>query len=98
VSTAVAKAAMQTGVARKPVKNWTAYKQEITSRLGITNKLIMGIRNKAKQNPQRVVFAEGNNFKVLKAVQSVVNEGIAHPILLGDETKIKTLIKENQLD
>jgi len=98
VSTAVAKAAMQTGMARKPIKNWTAYKQELTSRLGISNKLIMGIRNKAKHNPKRVVFAEGNNFKVLKAAQFVINEGIAHPILLGDEKKIKAVIKENQLD
>src|SRR6056297_2295838 len=98
VSTAVAKAAMQTGVAYKPIKNWTAYKQELTSRLGISSKLIMGIRNKAKQNPKRIVFAEGNNFKVLKAAQFVINEGIAHPILLGDEKKIKAVIKENQLD
>jgi malate dehydrogenase (oxaloacetate-decarboxylating)(NADP+) len=97
VSTAVAKAAMETGVARVPVKSWTKYKQELTDRLGLDNKLIMAIRNKAKQNPKRVVFAEANNFKVLKAAQFVLNEGIAYPILLGEEDKIKELIKENQL-
>jgi malate dehydrogenase (oxaloacetate-decarboxylating)(NADP+) len=97
VSTAVAKAAMDTGVARKPIKNWTAYKNELTARMGINNKLIMTIRNKARQDPKRVVFAEGNNFKVLKAVQFVINEGIAKPILLGDEKKIISLINENQL-
>jgi len=97
VSVAVAKAAMETGVAKNPVKNWTAYKQELSKRLGLDNKLIMKIRNKARQNPRKVVFAEATNFKVLKAVQFVVREGIAKPILLGNEKKIKDLIKENQL-
>ncbi|MFW6309748.1 MAG: phosphate acyltransferase, partial [Prolixibacteraceae bacterium] len=86
-----------TGVARSPVKNWTAYKQELNKRMGLDSKLIMTIRNKARQNPRRVVFAEANNFKVLKAAQFVVREGIAKPILLGNEEKIKALIKENQL-
>ena len=98
VSTAVAKAAMNTGVARHPIKNWTAYKLELTNRMGDNNKLVMGIRTKARQKPKRVVFAEGNNFKVLKAVQFVVQEKIAHPVLLGNKEKIKTLIKENQLE
>jgi malate dehydrogenase (oxaloacetate-decarboxylating)(NADP+) len=97
VSTAVAKAAMESGVARKPIQNWEEYKQELTNRLGLDNKLIMGIRQKAKQDPKRVVFADACNFKILKAAQSVVREGIAHPILLGDEQKIKELINENQL-
>ena len=97
VSTAVAKAAMDSGVARSPIKNWTAYKQELSKRLGLDNKLIMTIRNKARQNPKRVVFAEANNFKVLKAAQFVVREGIAKPVLLGNEEKIKELIQENQL-
>jgi malate dehydrogenase (oxaloacetate-decarboxylating)(NADP+) len=97
VSVAVAKAAMKSGVARNPIKNWTAYKQELSSRMGIDNKLIMAIRNKAKQEPRRVVFAEASDFKVLKAVQFVIREGIAKPILLGNEEKIKALIEENQL-
>ena len=97
VSVAVAKAAVKTGVARIPIKSWSNYKQELTHRLGLDNKLIMAIRNKAKLDPKRVVFAEANNFKVLKAAQFVLDEGIAHPILLGDEDKIKNLIEENQL-
>lgn len=98
VSTAVAHAAMETGVARKPIKNWTIYEQELRSRLGIDNKLIMTIRNKARQDPKRIVFAEANSFRILKAVQFVLREGIAKPILLGNKTKIQTLIDENQLD
>ena len=98
VSTAVANAAMETGVARKPIKNWTVYEQELTSRLGIDNKLIMAIRNKARQDPKRIVFAEANSFRILKAVQFVLREGIAKPILLGNKAKIHALIDENQLD
>jgi malate dehydrogenase (oxaloacetate-decarboxylating)(NADP+) len=98
ISTAVAHAAMESGVARKPIKSWVAYEQELISRLGIDNKLIMSIRNKAKVNPKRIVFAEANSFRILKAVQFIIREGIAKPILLGNEAKIKNLIKENKLD
>jgi malate dehydrogenase (oxaloacetate-decarboxylating)(NADP+) len=98
VSVAVAKAAMETGVARKKIKSWTAYKNELTARLGFDNKLIMGIREKARQAPKKVVFSEANNFKILKAAQFVLREGIAKPILLGNEKKIKALIKENHLE
>lgn len=98
VAVAVAKAAMKSGVAQKPIHNWTQYEQELTDRLGITSKLVMAIRNKARQHPRRVVFAEGTNFKILKAVQFVVREKMAIPILLGNEEKIKALIEENQLE
>ncbi len=98
VSVAVAKAAMETGVARKKIKSWTAYKAELAARLGFDNKLVMGIREKARLAPKRVVFSEANNYKILKAAQFVLREGIAKPILLGNEKKIKTLIKENQLE
>ncbi len=97
VSTAVAKAAMESGVARKPIQNWEEYNLELTNRLGLDNKLLMGIRHKAKQDPKRVVFANASHFKILKAAQSVVREGIALPILLGDKEKICELISENQL-
>jgi malate dehydrogenase (oxaloacetate-decarboxylating)(NADP+) len=98
VSTAVAHAAMETGVAKKPIKSWAAYKRELSERLGIDNKLIMKIRSKAKLDPKRIVFAEANSFRILKAVQFVIREGIAKPILLGNEQIIRELIKENQLD
>ncbi|MBN2635933.1 MAG: NADP-dependent malic enzyme [Prolixibacteraceae bacterium] len=98
VAVEVAKAAVKSGVARKEIKNWTKYKQELSTRLGFDNQLIMSIRNKARQNPKRIVFAEGDNFKILKTAQFVMNEKIAIPILLGNEEKIKTIIKENKLD
>ena len=98
VAVEVAKAAVRSGVARKKVKNWTNYKQELSARLGFDNQLVMAIRNKARQNPKRIVFAEGDNFKILKAAQFVSNENIAIPILLGNEEKIKSIIKENKLD
>lgn len=97
VATAVARAAMESGVARKPIKNWEKYEQELTRRLGLDNKLIMTIRNKARQNPKRVVFAEATDFKILKAAQFVYNTGIALPVLLGNQEKIRELIRENQL-
>lgn len=98
VSMAVAKTAMETGVARKPIKDWDSYQQELNNRMGFNSKLIMEIRNKARQNPKTVVFADGNNFKILQAAQFVSRENIAHPILLGNEEKIKKTIRENQLD
>ncbi|NOR73981.1 MAG: NADP-dependent malic enzyme, partial [Draconibacterium sp.] len=98
ISVAVAKAAIESGVARKKIKNWDDYKQELVDRLGFDNKLVMGIRDKARQAPKRVVFAEATNFKVLKAAQFVYREGIAKPILLGNQEKIKSLIKDNKLE
>ena len=66
--------------------------------MGLDNKLIRTITQKAKQNPKRVVFAEADHYKILKAAQQVFDEGIAKPILLGDVEKIKKLIAENSLD
>lgn len=98
ISVAVAKAAIQTGVARKIITDWDAYKQELSERLGFDNQLVVSIRQKARQNPKRILFAEADNFKILKAAQFVSRENIAKPILLGNEDKIRELIKENQLD
>ncbi|MBL7884503.1 MAG: NADP-dependent malic enzyme [Bacteroidia bacterium] len=98
VAPAVAKAAMESGVAQFKITDWEAYTQELINRLGLDNKLIRNITNKAKQNPKRVVFAEADHYKILKAAQQVADEGIAKPILLGDAEKIKKLIAENNLD
>ena len=98
VAPAVAKAAIDSGVAQIKITNWTAYAEELEKRLGFDNKLIRVITSKAKQNPQRVVFAEADTYKILKAAQIVKEEGIAKPILLGNKAKIKKLIKENSLD
>jgi len=98
VAPAVAKAAMDTGVARKPITDWAAYKLELNRRLGYGNKLVNDILQKAKTEPKRVVYADASNFKVLKAVQSIVHEGIAHPILLGPKEEIMEIIRENKLE
>jgi malate dehydrogenase (oxaloacetate-decarboxylating)(NADP+) len=98
VAPAVAKAAMDSGVARKPIEDWNQYKLELGQRLGLDNQLFHGIVIKAKQNPKKVVFAEGNNLKVLRAANELFHEGIAIPVLLGNVDEIKQLIAENHLD
>lgn len=98
VAPAVARAAMDSGVAQKKIIDWEAYKQELINRLGIDNKLIRTITHKAKQNPKRVIFTEADHYKILKAAQVVKDEGIAKPILLGDKKIILKTIKENKLD
>ena len=98
VPPAVAKAAIDSGVARKNILDWEEYKQELTKRLGLDNDLLKGITSKAKENPKRVVFAEADHYKILKAAEQVKDEGIAKPILLGDVANINKLIKEYNLD
>ncbi len=97
VAPAVARAAIESGVAQKPITNWEAYENELKKRLGLDNKLIRVITSKAKQNPKRVVFADADTYKILKTAQVVKEEGIAHPILLGNKKKIERLILENNL-
>ena len=97
VSTAVAKAAMESGVAKKPITDWDAYEAQLNLRLGSDDNLLKYIINKAKQNPKRVVFAESENIKILKAAQIAKDEGIAIPILLGNKNKIRTMIADNNL-
>jgi malate dehydrogenase (oxaloacetate-decarboxylating)(NADP+) len=98
VAPAVAKAAIESGVARYPITDWEAYENELIQRLGLDNKLMKNITLRAKQKPQRVVFAEADHYKILKAAQQVKDEGIAIPILLGDTEKINKLINDNNLD
>ncbi len=98
VAPAVARAAMDSGVARKQITDWDAYKNELRRRLGLDNRLIRSIINKAQRDPKRVVFAEAESFKVLKAAQTVIHQGIAEPILLGSKQKVTSLIRENNLD
>ncbi len=97
VSTAVARAAVETGVARRPIDDWDAYEAELYERAGGRDNLLRTIIQKAKKDPRRVVFAEAENIKVLKAVQLVKDEGIAHPILLGNRARIEALIAEHHL-
>lgn len=98
ISPAVARAAMQSGVARQPIADWQAYHEELEKRIGIDQKFMTNVINRAKQSPRRVVFAEANHHKVLKAVQVLRDEGIAQPILLGNPEEIKALGREYQLD
>ncbi|RKD92893.1 NADP-dependent malic enzyme [Mangrovibacterium diazotrophicum] len=98
VAPAVARAAMETGVARKPIENWDDYERELSARLGSENKLIMTICNKAKLNPKRVVFADANNLKMLKAARFVQEQGIAHPILLGKKAEIQKILSDNKIE
>lgn len=98
VAPAVAKAAMETGVAKHPITDWDAYEFELSSRLGLDNNLTKVIETKAKQMPKRVVFADAENASVLKAAQVVQDEGIAIPILLGNVGNIKALMEEYAID
>ena len=98
VAPAVAKAAMESGVARHPITDWEKYKDELKLRLGMDDKLMRSITNKAKADPKRIVFAEADNYKILKAAQIVKEEGIAIPILLGKREIINQIIKENELE
>ncbi len=98
VAPAVAKAAMQSGVARKQITDWDAYHQELNLRLGMDDVILRTITNKAKANPKKIVFAEADHYKILKSAQIVKEEGIAVPILIGNKHAIHKIIKENELD
>jgi malate dehydrogenase (oxaloacetate-decarboxylating)(NADP+) len=98
VAPAVAKAAMESGVAHRPITDWEAYRNELNHRLGLDNQLFRAIGTKARRDPRKVVFAEADNLKVLKAAQVVNDEGIAHPILLGNEARIREMMVENAIE
>ncbi len=98
VSAAVAKAAIDSGIAQRKITDWDAYKAELDNRLGKDNKLMRSLANKAKSNPKRVVFTEADTYKILKAAQVVRDEGIAKPILLGNREKINKIAEENHID
>jgi len=98
VAPAVAKAAMDSGVAKNPIADMEAYKQELIKRMGLDNTLMDRLTSRAKTNPKRVVFAEADNYKILKAAQVVYNEGIGIPILLGDKNRIKEICDEFMLN
>ena len=98
VAPAVAKAAMDSKVAKEPITDWEKYEHQLKKRLGLDNKLLRDITIKAQSNPKKVVFTEGDNIKILKAAQIAYEEGIAVPILLGRATKIKALMEEYSIE
>ncbi|MDA0317606.1 MAG: NADP-dependent malic enzyme [Bacteroidetes bacterium] len=95
---AVAKAAMESGVAQAPILDWEKYEETLLDRMGGDNKIVRLLFNRAKLNPKRVVFAEADQLDVLKAAQIVYEEGIAHPILLGNKKQIEHLKEELEFD
>lgn len=98
VAPAVAKAAIESGVARKIIPDWEAYDNELEKRMGHDNRLMRMMIHKARSNPKRIVFAEGENLKILSAIEEIISEGIAHPILIGNKVTILRKIKENKLN
>ncbi|MET4083314.1 malate dehydrogenase (oxaloacetate-decarboxylating)(NADP+) [Pedobacter sp. UYP30] len=98
VSIAVAKAAIESGVARKAITNWEKYAEELRTRLGLDDAIMRSVTIHAKANPKKVVFAEADNYKILKAAQIVREENIAIPILLGNKQKIQEIINANALE
>jgi len=91
VPPAVARAAMESGVAKEPIEDWDRYRETLEKRLGNTQKMVRLLHDRAKVAPKRVVFAEADHLDVLKAAQIVYEEGIAHPILLGNKMRIEEL-------
>lgn len=98
VPPAVAKAAMDSGVAQLPIKNWDTYRESLVERLGTGSKLMRLVTSRAKSDPKTVIFAEADQLSVLKAAQIAYDEGIAIPILLGDKIAIESLMKEIQFE
>jgi len=94
VAPAVAKAAMDTGVAKNPITDWDAYKVQLQERLGYSTEIVRVMVHKAQQNPKKVVFPEGEEEKIIRAANAAYDDNIAKPILLGNEQIIKTRIED----
>lgn len=97
VAPAVAKAAIDSGVARKSIDDWEEYNEELRHRMGLDNKMLRRFYEMARQEPKRIVFSESNHVNMLKAAEVCVNEGICQPILLGNEEKIANVAEEHHV-
>lgn len=95
---AVAKAAVESGVARKPITDWDAYRNSLESLLGKSYEIMRSVINKAKSLKKRLVFPEGEEVQILRATQILLDEEIAKPILIGHPETIKSIAAENELD
>ena len=98
ISMAVAKAAMDSGVAQKPITDWKAYRQHLRELMGQETKFTQNLYDTARSNPKRVVFAEGTHPTMLEAAIRAKGEGICHPILLGNDIQIRKMAEEMHLD
>ena len=99
ISTAVAKAAIESGVARKVITDWEAYGEELESRMGRSDKLLRSIRVKARTSgPRTIIFSEGEDVNTIKAAIHLMNDDVATPILVGNRDKINAILAENNLE
>jgi len=98
IAPAVAKAAIKSGVARKTIRNWSSYIENLRKRLGIGHPLLRKLKAQAKKSPKRILLSEADNYKMLKAAEIVLNEKIAQPVLLGNDKIIHEIIEENKLE
>lgn len=98
VAPAVAKAAIESGVARKEITDWEAYNDKLREMMGHDNKMLRRFYETARSNPKRVVFSESNHINMLKAAEAALAEGICFPVLLGNEEKIANIAAENHID
>ncbi len=98
VAPAVARAAMESGVARKPIQDWEKYKEELRKRMGLTNPLKRQMKGACRRDPKRILLADAEHYNILKAAEILVNEQLAIPILMGNEKKIKKIIAEHELE
>ena len=98
VAPAVAKAAIDSGVAQIMITDWEEYAHQLDRRLGLDNQLLRAVSDKAKRNPKRIVFVEADNLKILKAASIIYDEGIGYPVLLGNKAKIERIAAENKID
>jgi malate dehydrogenase (oxaloacetate-decarboxylating)(NADP+) len=98
VAPAVAKAAIDSGVARQPIEDWEKYKEELRKRMGLTDPLKRQMKAICKNNPKRILLADSENYDILKAAEIVLNEKMAIPVLLGNEAKIKKIIADTELE
>lgn len=98
VAPAVAKAAMDSGVALKPITNWEEYDAELRNRVGLENKVVKQVYERAKQDPKKVVISQSENYEIIRASIMAFEQGIAHPILVGNINKIKQIADEYHLD
>ncbi|MBU1099722.1 MAG: NADP-dependent malic enzyme [Bacteroidetes bacterium] len=98
VAPAVARAAMETGVAQKPIEDWHAYEEELQERLGFSNRIVQLMSHKARKSPKKIVYPEGNEEKIIRAANAVASDGLGSPILIGNKEKIEARINELNFD
>lgn len=98
VAPAVARAAMETGVAQLPIEDWQAYEEQLQERLGFSNKIVQLMSHKAQKSPKKIVYPEGNEEKIIRAANTVATDGIGSPILIGNREKIEARINELNFD